>query len=231
MVSTVAGKIAECMTLKFNIISAANEIPSDGTDWLLAIPPTSTWSRLRHARNGGPPPLRDIDWPWGFPWAVGRDRTKLDNENHHINLLLEVFKRARALSPHALLTLLHPEDLGNSTTGRPASLWQLPEIRKLATDLGLLRGALFQCNFGFSRHAFPMGLLTSHSLGSGRIKRGWPLFRGDAKETYIGPLPSQCECGTPHGANYTRSKGHESLLTPDFMMFLAGKGLSLTMTL
>ena len=127
VVSTAAGKLAQCMTSKFNIISAANEIPSDGTDWLLAIPPTSTWSRLRHARSGGPPPLRDIDWPWGFPWAAGRDRTKLDNANHHINFLLEVFKRARALSPHALLTLLHPEDPGCSTTGRPASLWQLPE--------------------------------------------------------------------------------------------------------
>ena len=65
----------------------------------------------------------------------------------------------------------------------------------------------------------------AESNGDGRC------FRGDAKETYIGPLPSQCECGTPHGANYTRSKGHESLLTPDFIMFLTGKGLSLTKTL
>ena len=50
---------------------------------------------------------------------------------------------------HRIRSLLeHPEDLGRTHRGTPASIWQLPALRKLGKRSGFQSVAVHQCQFG-----------------------------------------------------------------------------------
>ena len=44
---------------------------------IIVSPPCATFSRATYNRTKGPPPMRSAKFPWGFPWILGRRRSKL----------------------------------------------------------------------------------------------------------------------------------------------------------
>ena len=58
------------------------------------------------------------------------------------------------------MTLLeHPEDLGRVPTGYPASIWQLPELRKAYAEFPFVTVAGHQCQLGVD-YAKPTRLIS-----------------------------------------------------------------------
>ena len=68
-----------------------------------------------------------------------------------------------------------PEDLGSTTQGTPASLWQLDDFRAVQ---GMTRGAFFQYAVAPVPFSKPTGLLTNLELliQDHRFHAGWPTF-------------------------------------------------------
>ena len=90
----------------------------------------------------------------------------------------------------------HPEDLGTTPRGCPASVWQLQQVRKAYAEFPCTTAAGYQCQFDGVDYAKPTRILTDiMSLKSfGYV--GWPTFDKDG--WYTGPLPDSC--GHRHGA-------------------------------
>ncbi len=170
---------------------------------------TSTWSRLRHGSAGGPQPVRNSSWPWGLPWLTDGDRREVEKSNNQLRNVLAVLQKARDRSPSAVLMFWHPEDLGRAKLGRPSSPWQLREVRRWANREGLHRAALFQCAFNTSSHRLPMAVLFSHPFSHPDLHPGWPIFRGEANDHYIGPLPRKCACPDPQHTRQTTETNRE----------------------
>ncbi len=187
---------------------------------------TTTWTRARHSFQPGPPPLRSAEWPWGFPWLGAADRSTIDASNKETEALIDLFHRTAVDNPSTRLLFLHPEDLGIADRGRPASPWQLPNLRALARERRMHRLAFFQCSFGTFRAAAPTGLLTCSPMRSPHLIRGWPSFRDNANANYTGPLGNMCVCGTNHQTwNTTSSSLHDaryynSVYNPSFLDWL-----------
>ncbi len=204
----LAGDLASCQEIAStltglgatNIFTAVEHdaLPEGSVAAACGILTTSTWSRLRHGSMEGPQPVRNSSWPWGLPWLTDGDRREVEKSNDQLRNVLAVLQRARDRSPSAVLTFWHPEDLGRARYGRPASPWQLREVRRWANREGLHRAALFQCAFETNSHKLPMAVLFSHPFSHPHLHPGWPMFRGEANDHYIGPLPRQCACPDPH---------------------------------
>ena len=93
---------------------------SQGNAVLLMSPPCDTWSRVRHARPG-PPPLRSLAHPWGFPWLANTHRDAVESANALIKFCCELAVFAH--SHQVPFIMEHPEDLGLAQDGvRPASI-------------------------------------------------------------------------------------------------------------
>ena len=80
--------------------------------------------------------------------------------------------------------LVHPEDLGLTSSGlRPASIWQLPDVRSLVSETGFTF-ALHLCHFGAAAPS------TTHIAGRlpawNHFGVQWSIF--DSGGTYLGPL-------------------------------------------
>ena len=67
----------------------------------------------------------------------------------------------------------------------PASIWQLPELRKISEDQGAKRVAIHQYHYGAS-FPKPTGILATIDLAPGFGVEGWPEFSGTGE--YTGPL-------------------------------------------
>ena len=80
--------------------------------------------------------------------------------------------------------LVHPEDLGLTSSGlRPASIWQLPDVRSLVSETGFTF-ALHLCHFGA---AAPTSTRVAGRLPAwNHFGVQWPTF--DSGGTYLGPL-------------------------------------------
>ena len=115
--------------------SMIDSISAGAWDVLIITPPCSTWSRVRWANKMGPPPVRSRQWVWGFPWLEGRWKKDCDNGNCFIRKTLEA--SALAHSVGCKFFIEHPEDLGTTAAGFPASIWILPELLELAHNWGL----------------------------------------------------------------------------------------------
>lgn len=162
--------------------------------WQVVVmrPPCRSWSRAVWANRRGPHPLRSAGHPWGFPWTSGADGDKVECENGLVQFCLDIFEAARSARCEdgrpVLLLLEHPEDLGTSELGRPASIWQLPKIRSLASG-SFFSVAFFQCRFG-ADFAKPTRVLSNipglRAFGCDE----WPTF--DERGYYTGPLPRAC---------------------------------------
>ncbi len=209
----------QCMHLRMN-----DDVPSEGTDIVIIAVSHATWARARHSEAPGPQPVRSSDWPWGFPWLGEQQRAAVEDSNALLLWGLAVLRTARDINPSAALCLYHPEDLGMACRGRPASLWQMGEIRCAARSLQLFRMATWQCRFGEATHPSPLSMLCSETLRSPLIQKGWPQFEGSDNARYQGPLPETCGCGTAHaprtGRRMSYSQIESSVLTPAFREWL-----------
>ena len=80
------------------------------------------------SNQNGPRPVRDRQWPLGFPWLQARLKEKAEGGTtlaFFSAAVLEAAQHTRgAVSPAAGL-LEHPEDFGATQAGVPASIWQL----------------------------------------------------------------------------------------------------------
>ena len=161
-----------------------SEIKAGSWDVLILSPPGSTFSRARSRHDGrnGPRPVRDHSYPWGFPWLRNADRDRVSEANFFIKQCMQAAK----LQNHAgqCWLLVHPEDLGLTSSGlRPASIWQLPDVRSLVSEKGF-SFALHLCHFGA---AAPTPTRVAGRLPAwNHFGVQWPTF--DSGGTYLGPL-------------------------------------------
>ena len=82
---------------------------------IVVSPQRSTFSRATLNRTRGPPPMRSAKYPWGFPWILGRRRSKLRQANRLIKkATLACAAGDEAGTPYVLE---FPEDLGMSRGG------------------------------------------------------------------------------------------------------------------
>ncbi len=151
----------------------------------------------------------------------------IESANAQLTRMTKLFHLALERDPAARLLFLHPEDKGAADRGRPASPWQLNELRELARQLHLFRIATFQCEFGEWATPGPLGLLTSVPIKSSRMWRGWPSFKDETNDHYVGPLPAECNCRRPHqtwaqmSAEACRATSKKNHFNPQFLDWMA----------
>ena len=159
-------------------------------DWIfLASPPLETMSRARHKRPG-PAPLRSEAWPSGFPWLTDDNKAKVDTANRLFDRCVEA--ASVCASAGGCFLLENPEDLGATKDGeRPASFWQLSQVRDLQVQHTAMTFAYFRCSFGAPSAKPSRILCNSHLLcDTPPPYCVWPTF--DAQGRYTGPLPPRC---------------------------------------
>eukprot|EP00435_Cladocopium_sp_Y103_P068191 s408_g31.t1 len=166
------------------------EIQENLWDVVVLTPPCNSFSRARcnQKNNPGPVPVRNINHPWGFPWLTGSNFQLVQDHNF---LVLQCLATMRLCCEHDTDYLFeHPEDLGLTSSGdRPASVWQLEEMRSFVLERGAFTFAIYQCHFGASSPK-PTRLLTSLQLAATFPFGGFPTF--DLEGHYLGPFPSNC---------------------------------------
>ena len=70
----------------------------------------------------------------------------------------------------------HPEDLGRTYRGQPASIWQLPEVRRAFQELRYITVAGHPCQIAGVDMAKPTRLLTDIKAMADFGYLGWPVF-------------------------------------------------------
>ncbi|CAK0883391.1 unnamed protein product [Prorocentrum cordatum] len=158
---------------------------------VIVTPPCSTFLRSLFANRRGPPPLRNAMWPLGFPWLQGPSKERVQDANI-LGLLaaqiLEAVIHARSVGHRARGLMEFPEDLGARRAigrvraiawGRPASLWQLPQFRRITRpDSGFVTFAFRQLEFGVLCPKPARFLTDLGALAAGRAL-GWPDLDGE----------------------------------------------------
>ena len=178
---------------------------------ILMSPPCGTWSRALWANQFGPRPLRAANHPWGFPWVEGQRQAKVASSNAMIRLCLQVLEMILDYKLNTWFWWEHPEDLGAVPTYkrrarsqwfgklhpdvRPASIWQLEELRRFMAIPGTFTRAFHQCFF-WADSPKPTRFLTNLPNFNKVGYSGWPEF--DESGRYQGPLPRDCGCGRLH---------------------------------
>ena len=168
-------------------------------DIIIMSPPCSTWSRAVWANRLGPKPVRSREFPFGFPWLKGDLKEKAELGTLLVMRCIETLEIAPAKT---VCLWEHPEDLGRSRNGTPASVWQLEALRAVAKKRGMESIVFHQCTYG-ADYPKPTRFL---SEADGLLQlgfSGWPILSKDLY--YLGPLPRSC--GHAHraliGANDT----------------------------
>ena len=102
---------------------------------IVVTPPCSTYSRARHyyKPSPGPRPIRSRQHPLGFPWLKAKDKRKADEGTLLAEKAWELIQIASEVGSRFLAEF--PEDLGRTSAGVPASLWQMQQFQDvLALD-------------------------------------------------------------------------------------------------
>jgi len=172
-------------------------------DVVYASPPCRTTSRARFANRQGPKPVRSRQWPRGVPWLAAGDKTLCEREDRRIDFALAMLNALGASGRRGLLD--HPEDLGETGSGCPATIWDREECIQIGKLKGFDTGAIYQCHFGdVTARPKPTRMLTNIPGILRSLHRGWPRFGVGVVEgrpsnrIYGGPLPGTCSCGNPH---------------------------------
>ena len=103
----------------------------EGHWFLIVSPPCNTFSRARFQwrRHPGPRPLRNRNWPKGFPWLSSKNAEIVAEANEFV---LECINACYVVVLHDGWFLFeHPEDLGVVDGEVPGSIWQWDEILNL----------------------------------------------------------------------------------------------------
>ena len=150
-------------------------------------PPCSTFSRATFANRAGPPPLRNSDWPEGFPWLSGALKVKAETGTALVRRALSMAVLASAENIPWLIE--HPEFLGATAAGTPASIWTWEEAVQVFRSTQAASVAFHQCAFG-AQHRKPTRVAgTWYGLRTLGVA-GWP--RLDRSQHYRGPLARSC---------------------------------------
>ena len=176
------------------------DIEDGKIDVQILSPPCGTWSRANWANDLKPQPCRDRTHPWGFPNQKRQQQQRAETGNEFVHFAIRALAAGEEAKSrgHRIRSLLeHPEDLGRTPRGTPASIWQLPELRKIGNKVvAESRGGGFktvggnQCQFPGVDRKKPTRLL-SDIRGVERFGVvGWPKF--DAGGWYAGPIPKDC---------------------------------------
>ena len=98
---------------------------------LIVSPPCNTFSRARFQwlRHPGPRPLRNVNWPKGFPWLSSKNKAVVEEANSFIFRCIDSCLLCHRCGGKFFWE--HPEDLGEVHSEHPASIWQWAEIRDL----------------------------------------------------------------------------------------------------
>lgn len=176
-------------------------------DAVFMSPPCNTWSRAVHSNKWGPRPLRNKQWPLGFPWLTGKFKDQAKLGNLLVEVCIRICQEISELKFFVLVVWEHPEDLGAGfdDAGRPifpASVWQLPEVQCLWNLPNWFTIAFFQCEFKVDRLK-PTRLLSNVAALASWGSFGPPTF--DESGFYTGPLPQTC----PHGGHPPLIKSSE----------------------
>ena len=176
-------------------------ILSQEFQYIFMSPPCSTWSRALFSNSWGPRPLRNKQWPRGFPWLEGRLAALAQTGNLLVDFCFTICLAICQAGITGFVKVIweHPEDLGASKDSRgrvcyPASIWQLEEFVTLLSFPGWFSVAFFQCQFQVDRLK-PTRLLSNLEGIQNFGSLGPPSF--DENGFYAGPLPATC----PHGGH------------------------------
>ena len=167
-------------------------------DIIVLSPPCAGWSRAPWANPWGPRPLRAAgQHVWGFPWLEGARKQKLELSNNLVGFAIEAMELALQVSVDFIFE--HPEELGavrfSRHSARPASVWQLPQVKQMVQSGIAFTFAFFQCQLGATSRK-PTRFLTTVPQLTLAMYQGWPSFSRD--NFYQGPLPAACTCARKH---------------------------------
>ena len=177
--------------------SYIQQIEEGQIDVQILSPPCGTWSRANWANDLNPKLCRDRSHPWGFPNQKRQQQRRAETGNEFVHFAIRALAAAEEAKKrgHRIRSLLeHPEDLGRTPRGTPASIWQLPQIRQIGNKVVDARtGGGFKI-VGGNQRQYP-GIdrkkptrLLSDIEGLERFGvEGWPQF--DAAGWYVGPFP------------------------------------------
>ena len=182
---------------------------------VIVTPPCNTHSRATYANRRGPRPLRSKKYPSGLPGLPKHLADKVKTADKLIKVALDLCRVAASVGTPYLVE--HPEDLGATPLGVPASIWQSPDWRKLADESNAITAALFQCHklrqdssAPTADYPKPTRLMTTMPLAKSLPFQGWPIF--DDLNQYQGPLPRWC--GHKHARSLLSVKVNGNLTFP-----------------
>ena len=168
-------------------------IESADFDCVILSPPCGSWSRANYSDKPGPKPVRSRKYPWGIPHLLAHDQRRAANGNEFVHFSIRAIVAAQNCKRRGrrVTTLWeHPEDLGATKNGCPASVWQLPQVRNAYAEFGFITAAGYQCQFPDVDYPKPTRVLTDITSLKCFGYTGWPQFTAEQK--YLGPLPRQC---------------------------------------
>ena len=141
-------------------------------DVVVMSPPCNSFSRARQTYPG-PRPVRSAGYPWGFPWLSNANKEFVECHNFFIRKTSQLCHHAYEHDTRFLVE--HPEDLGAVRGERPASIWQLPEVRDLVYRTSATTWAIHQCEFGADTLK-PTRFLSDIPEAAKEKHQGWPQF-------------------------------------------------------
>ena len=132
-------------------------------------------------------PVRNASWPMGFPWLSAKQKEQVEFANYFVKQTIQACYTAAASRTRFLVE--HPEYLGAVGNERPASVWQLDEMRQMVLDTGATTWAVFQCQYGGLTPKPTRFVSDIHDAKKVKYNK-WPSFSKDGQ--YVGPLPYSC---------------------------------------
>ena len=138
-------------------------IESGDFDVVILSPPCGSWSRANYSDKPGPQPVRSREHPWGKPGLLHRDQLRARNGNEFVHFSIRAVVAAQSCKRRGrrVTTLWeHPEDLGRTRRGTPASVWQLSNVRQAYGEFPFTTAAGYQCQFDDVDYAKPTRILT-----------------------------------------------------------------------
>ena len=158
-------------------------------DVVVMSPPCNTFSRVRFnwKTSPGPRPLRNFNWPRGFPWLTGSNLQLAQDHNYLVDQTIATAHKCFQCNADFLIE--HPEDLGACHGEWPASIWQWETMQQLQQATKATTWAVFQCHFD-APSPKPTRFLSTLKPCQDLPHATWPVF--DKERQYLGPLPTFC---------------------------------------
>ena len=182
------------------VLDLLDHVRSGYFDMVHIVPSAATWSRSRHSRHSGQPPLRSRSSPLGLSSLSPAETVKINMANRALEVAAWVVEQSlQCPSKFIGLYIIFPEDLGGHCVHGPSSIWVLREFRFLEGVRDVRRAAAYMCQFTRSEYKRPTGILSNCTSFRPLLFLGWPtLLEVQDSLKYKGPLPLSCSCGREH---------------------------------